>query len=196
MQTSLTPPTGRFPYVAADPSDNIRVRAALAQTLELFEPVVRAIVRMHGHGLDHDDATQQVLLSLLTIALPSYDKARGEVKPYLIACIYRRVKELRRSHGREVRRHKRFLAGQPIAQEPTLTIMDARLDQLAAAIVTEPERFLNESQARVVRATHEYPNATKREIAELLGISATSLSRALRKARRTVASIAMEELVS
>lgn len=186
----------QFPYAIRaghEAEDRAAIRRELdlffRQNMGLFLRIVRSRTE-HLQDADRDDILQQVLIHLTERAVGRFDQSHGvRLQTYLWRCAVNHVRgQINKLNNRPPH----------IGVEDSFAGPDKRCDraieQLAAAIIADPQKFFRrKAQAAVVIDALTYPDSMVRDRAKRLGYQQdSSASMAMLRARLTIARLAEE----
>lgn len=175
----------RFPFRAADEHDRARANRDIANAIEQHATLIQAAVvtrlprRLQSHV---EDVEQEVKIALWRDALPRFDADRGyKLGTYIFTCAHRAISaELRRLKAEQRPGRlpsERFLLAPDCGS-------DRLIEQLADMILAEPERFLSEFGANVLRAVTESPDQRRGAVADLARLDRQQIWKGLYKVRQ------------
>ena len=189
----------RFPYRAADPTEEPAVRDLADEVLRQWTDLVWLYARRRFQGIDAadlEDAVQEAMLVLGTYSLSRYDAWSGaSIQTFLGKCAFNALAVEGRRRKRRLARDE-HLVGDP--SEIDIPAPDRHADRqveaFAEALTANPERYLTRHQARAVRVVGDHPDLSRTEQSRLLGYSRpSSLSMRLAQARHNIIEAAEAE---
>ena len=151
------------------------------------EPLIVRLVQRRVRGrlaVHRDDVCQCVRLHMWQHSLPRFDPARGPLLPYATTCIDQVItRELRKLDSRPPE--------EPIDFDlPALDSgPDRDIEELAHLILSEPQNYVSDLGAAILRAVVEHPDEPRGRIAERLGIDVRTVWNVLDKVRRQISQI-------
>lgn len=146
---------------------------------------------------DAEDLTGEAMADVATVSLPAYDATRGaELETFLNFCARNAVRNHLRTLWLQRMREATAASCQTFEQLAAVpdTLGHRQADELAGAIMADPDRFLNRADADFLSALLSDPSLTKKEIARRLGMTPAACRGALSRLRRRFINLAEKRL--
>lgn len=160
--------------------------------LKLLDKMILSEVRrcLGSHNPDVDDVAQEVRLHLAMVSLPAFDSQRdSKVSTFCQDCIRRFLLNDAKRRQRSDTSNSQI----PDNHAAPDRSLDKRIEALAADVFANPENYFNAVDARIVRAMHDHPHMTRKELAAHLGYAFQSnLSGRLKGIRAKLATLTIE----
>lgn len=183
-----------FPYRTAT---RVEVNNALAGVQDLVANLANEMNRWGFTDDELDDLIAQCMSELWRRGLPAFDTRKNtKLSTFLHGCAF---KFFQMQMPRDYRRLRRQPTPLPNESFGTCVapdvLMDNRIIAVAQRILRNPDEYVSEAQANVLRVMTNHPGLTKKQMAVMLGYTRScTLSKILRRLRKVLADFDIESL--